>query len=64
MPRRKTARVEEPAMELVFEDEIEEREDEASRPANRGLDIYNEDGELSEPAEPTYFEEEPEEEED
>jgi len=51
-------------MELVFEDEIEEREDEASRPANRGLDIYNEDGELSEPAEPTYFEEEPEEEED
>ncbi len=59
MAHRKTAHVTqpEPVKELVFEDEIEEREEEESRP-NRGLDLYTEDGELAEPAEPTYFEEE------
>ncbi len=61
MPRKKTARVEEPVEELVFEDEIEEQEEETVR-RNGGLDRYNEDGELEEEGEPTYIEEEVEEE--
>lgn len=60
MARKKTAHVEEPVDDLVFEDEIEQ---EADSRRNGGLDRYNADGELEEEGEPTYIEDETEEEE-
>ncbi len=69
MPRKKIARVEEPVEELRIDDlETEPEGDELTNAeiphheCNRGLDIYSEDGELVEAAEPTYFEDEEEEE--
>ena len=62
MARKKTAHVNEPVEDLVFEDEIEEQEAADNR-RNGGLDRYNADGELEEEGEPTYIEDEVEEEE-
>jgi hypothetical protein len=55
MPRKKLAHVEEPAEELVFEDEIEEQVEDNRR--NGSLDLFDSDGELVEEGEPTYIEE-------
>lgn len=57
MPRKKTSNTE---PDLVFEDEIEEHEDDVRRVG--GLDLYDQDGELLEEGEPTYIDDPPEEE--
>jgi hypothetical protein len=58
MPRKKTAHVEKPE-EVLVEDEIEFEEEQAEEKAparNGGLDVYDENGELLEPGEPSFFE--------
>lgn len=62
MPRKKIARIEIEEDLLIIEDDENAQKPEDAPRRNGGLDIYDEDGELVEPGEPTFFEDEEEEE--